>query len=143
MRDYDPTTGRYLQADPLGLVDGASIYGYVKGNPGRWVDKNGLSCQSYLLPDGNIGLRCDGPQTYCPSGDCGWRKPSENNSEYDQCMDSCELSYNDLVGGIGGEVCGLLVAAGAYCGGTFGATVVAGICYSARADILCSKKCGF
>ena len=22
MRDYDPTTGRYLQADPLGLVDG-------------------------------------------------------------------------------------------------------------------------
>ena len=34
MRDYDPTTGRYLEADPL---DGASIYGYVKGNPGRWV----------------------------------------------------------------------------------------------------------
>ncbi len=26
MRDYDPTTGRYLQADPLGLVDGASVY---------------------------------------------------------------------------------------------------------------------
>ena len=29
MRDYDPTTGRYLQADPLGLVDGASVYGYA------------------------------------------------------------------------------------------------------------------
>jgi RHS repeat-associated protein len=42
MRDYDPTTGRYLQADPLGLVDGASVYGYVKGNPGRWVDPRGL-----------------------------------------------------------------------------------------------------
>ena len=42
MRDYDPTTGRYLQADPLGLVDGASVYGYVKGNPGRWVDSRGL-----------------------------------------------------------------------------------------------------
>jgi RHS repeat-associated protein len=28
MRDYDPTTGRYLQADPLGLIDGASV-----GNP--------------------------------------------------------------------------------------------------------------
>ena len=25
MRDYDPTTGRYLQADPLGLVDGAQV----------------------------------------------------------------------------------------------------------------------
>ena len=29
MRDYDPTTGRYLQADPLGLIDSASIYGYA------------------------------------------------------------------------------------------------------------------
>jgi len=29
MRDYDPTTGRYMQADPLGLIDGASVYGYA------------------------------------------------------------------------------------------------------------------
>ena len=29
MRDYDPALGRYLQADPLGLVDGASVYGYA------------------------------------------------------------------------------------------------------------------
>ena len=41
MRDYDPTTGRYLEADPLGLIDAASVYGYVKGNPGRWVDPTG------------------------------------------------------------------------------------------------------
>ncbi|NQW14481.1 MAG: hypothetical protein HQ479_09500 [Rhodobacter sp.] len=27
MRDYDPTTGRYIEADPLGLVDGPSVYG--------------------------------------------------------------------------------------------------------------------
>jgi RHS repeat-associated protein len=41
MRDYDPTTGRYLQADPLGLVDGASVYGYVGQNPGRSADPTG------------------------------------------------------------------------------------------------------
>ena len=41
MRDYDPTTGRYLQADPLGLVDGAPVYGYVGQNPGRYVDPRG------------------------------------------------------------------------------------------------------
>jgi RHS repeat-associated protein len=41
MRDYDPTTGRYLQADPLGLVDGASVYGYALQNPGRYVDPKG------------------------------------------------------------------------------------------------------
>ncbi len=23
-----------MQADPLGLVDGASVYGYARGNPG-------------------------------------------------------------------------------------------------------------
>ena len=40
--DYDPTTGRYLQADPLGLVDGASVYGYAGQNPGRYVDPFGL-----------------------------------------------------------------------------------------------------
>ena len=41
MRDYDPTTGRYIQADPLGLVDGASVYGYALGNPGRYSDFKG------------------------------------------------------------------------------------------------------
>jgi RHS repeat-associated protein len=38
MRDHDPATGRYLQADPPGLVVYASVYGYALGNPGRWVD---------------------------------------------------------------------------------------------------------
>ena len=42
MRDYDPTTGRYVQGDPLGLVDGASVYGYVRQNPGRYIDPTGL-----------------------------------------------------------------------------------------------------
>jgi hypothetical protein len=33
---------RYIEADPLGLVDGASVYGYVGQNPGRWTDRTGL-----------------------------------------------------------------------------------------------------
>ncbi len=41
MRDYDPTTGRYLEPDPLGLVDGASIYGYARQSPQRWTDPRG------------------------------------------------------------------------------------------------------
>ena len=41
MRDYDPTLGRYLQADPLGLVDGASVYGYVGGNSVNFSDPRG------------------------------------------------------------------------------------------------------
>ncbi len=43
MRDYDPTLGRYIQGDPLGLVDGASVYGYARQNPGRYIDPRGES----------------------------------------------------------------------------------------------------
>jgi RHS repeat-associated protein len=42
MRDYDPTTGRYLQADPLGLMDGASVYGYAMQSPMTYTDPRGL-----------------------------------------------------------------------------------------------------
>jgi RHS repeat-associated protein len=48
MRDYDPTTGRYLQADPMGLIDGASVYGYVGQNPGRYGDPTGQFIQICL-----------------------------------------------------------------------------------------------
>ncbi|OZA10769.1 MAG: hypothetical protein B7Y02_09990, partial [Rhodobacterales bacterium 17-64-5] len=56
MRDYDPTTGRYLQADPLGLVDGASVYGYALQSPVRYSDPHGLwivGPQSVAPPDYN------------------------------------------------------------------------------------------
>jgi hypothetical protein len=41
MRDYDPSLGRYLQADPLGLVDGPSVYGYARQSPMRYTDPRG------------------------------------------------------------------------------------------------------
>ena len=41
-RDYDPTTGRYIQADPIGLAGGASPYSYAMNNPLRYSDPTGL-----------------------------------------------------------------------------------------------------
>jgi RHS repeat-associated protein len=32
-RDYDPQTGRYIQADPIGLAGGLNPYLYAEGNP--------------------------------------------------------------------------------------------------------------
>ena len=32
-RDYDPSLGRFMQADPIGLAGGANLYGYANANP--------------------------------------------------------------------------------------------------------------
>ncbi len=42
-RSYDPAIGRYTQPDPLGFVDGPSVYGYVVGSPAMLVDSEGLT----------------------------------------------------------------------------------------------------
>lgn len=41
-RTYDPSTGRYLESDPIGLVAGLNTYGYVDQKPLSYVDPFGL-----------------------------------------------------------------------------------------------------
>jgi len=42
-RDYDPTTGRYIQADPIGLNGGSNPYAYASDNTMIGIDPLGLS----------------------------------------------------------------------------------------------------
>jgi RHS repeat-associated protein len=41
-RFYDPETGRYVSADPIGLEGGINLYAYVANDPVNWVDPWGL-----------------------------------------------------------------------------------------------------
>jgi RHS repeat-associated protein len=42
-RYYDPRTGRYLTADPIGFAGGINVFAYVGNDPINWSDLLGLS----------------------------------------------------------------------------------------------------
>ena len=43
-RTYDPATGRYLEADPIGQAGGLNPYAYVANRPTGFSDPSGLEC---------------------------------------------------------------------------------------------------
>ncbi len=50
-RYYDPSVGRYISADPIGLNGGINLYGYVQNDPVNWVDPWGLKSTGSILGD--------------------------------------------------------------------------------------------
>ncbi|MBW8311158.1 MAG: hypothetical protein K0M64_03895 [Rhizobium sp.] len=55
-RDYDPSAGRYVKSDPIGLADGPSTYAYVSGKPFNAMDSLGLFME-YCRDDSSLNFR--------------------------------------------------------------------------------------
>lgn len=53
-RFYDPETGRYISADPIGLAGGINLYRYANTNPINWVDRDGMTPAGSVI-GGTIG----------------------------------------------------------------------------------------
>lgn len=61
-RYYDPRTGRYLEADPVGIVeDSYNLYAYANNNAISVFDQNGLSFTIFIRSEESLTLiGCDG-----------------------------------------------------------------------------------
>lgn len=83
-RDYDPSTGRYITSDPVGLNGGLNTYLYVDANPVRWVDPRGLLKGPF---GGVCGAAGTDQATWIPDvtpGSC-----QKHDNCYDKCAKRC------------------------------------------------------
>jgi RHS repeat-associated protein len=114
-RDYDPSTGRYIESDPIGLGGGQNTYAYAMGDPLLRFDPYGL----HSPPD------FSGP-CWTPTGACIPPGPALDQWSKNEGNDVALLVY--------GPGAGALVAAGAgAAAGYAGSTLVAHVAATAIA----------
>jgi len=61
-RDYDPSLGRYIEADPIGLNGGQNPYAYVDGDVYDFADNTGLIRPPIRPSNGGRGITASQPE---------------------------------------------------------------------------------
>ena len=94
-RHYDPSLGRYTQPDPLGFVDGPSVFAYVGSSPLLFTDFPGLQSKKYPEPPFSENQCVYIPP---PPGDCSPGQHRELQDAIDwSCQNiSCTIDDTDL-----------------------------------------------
>ncbi|WP_292249551.1 hypothetical protein, partial [Mesorhizobium sp.] len=85
-----PTTGRYLQPDPLGMPDGPSRWAYVQNSPLMGVDREGLKTDGLsrtLLPSPKPSLLMSVPKLDEPDGPLFCETKVEKE---ERCFQQCQ-----------------------------------------------------
>ena len=85
-RHYDPVTGRYTQPDPLGFVDGPSIYAYAGNSPFMNTDREGRILN--VVIGAGIGAGVNAAVQYWKTG----------------CINLKQVAWATLAGAAGGGV---------------------------------------
>lgn len=127
-RDYDPTVGRYIESDPIGLAGGNNPYQYVTSNPLRYVDPFGLDprCGAGWRavldpsnPGGNI-YRClrdpseDPRKRICANAECAaGLLPNPIYSPEEECRMVCNVVASPICTGAAIAAGGVTTVGGA------------------------------
>ncbi len=104
-RDYNPSIGRYMQSDPIGLLGGFNTYVYVKANPQKFTDNLGLYDSDFDAAEQTINRLFKGynipPISTCSGGvDCT-RRGLDTFDEGGYLPETDEIIINELDFGTG------------------------------------------
>jgi RHS repeat-associated protein len=143
-RDYDPSLGRYIQSDPIGLQGGLNSYSYAYSNPLKYIDPFGLDAicgnDAVWIPNGDGTGLCRpfrDQVNQCASGNCAAFPDDYNAQSCTKCdagaLDQCFLE--SAAGGVGDCVmCAItpnkLACTGCAASSTHAASCVARHCSS-------------